>query len=422
MTPENPVWVGATIGFNGQTWTNVGVRYKGNSSLRGAWGSGSLKLPFKLDFDEFEDDHPEVKNQRFYGFDQLSLGNNFSDAAWMRDSLAYDLLESAGLVAAHTAFYDVVVDYGEGPVNLGIYTAVEVIDDTVIARAFGDDSGNIYEADGRAATLSAGTEEQIEISFQKENNRQSGWSDIKRLYAVLHASTRTSDPAAWRSELESIFDVDTFLEWLALSGAMQHWDTYGAMTHNYYLYNNPETGRLTWISWDHNMILGSGGGPGGPRGPRGQAIVQPDTRQANTQPGEAQADSQQVHGLPALPADGAQPATGPAGQRPGRGMGPSRSVTLDKQSVGKSWPLIRFLLDDPVYSATYVRYVESISADVFVPSRLEAKYQAWAALLAPYADRDGARAQFDAAVQELTAKTHQQSEVMAAFLATQQGR
>lgn len=36
---------------------------------------GDSKLPLKLDFDEFEDDYPEIENQRFYGFKQLSLAN-----------------------------------------------------------------------------------------------------------------------------------------------------------------------------------------------------------------------------------------------------------------------------------------------------------------------------------------------------------
>ena len=63
------------------------------------------------------------------------------------------------LVAAETAFYDLILDYGEGPVNLVLYTMVEVIDDTVIPRYFADDSGNIYEGDGRAASVAKGTPE-----------------------------------------------------------------------------------------------------------------------------------------------------------------------------------------------------------------------------------------------------------------------
>lgn len=39
---------------------------------------------------------------------------------------------------------------------------------------------------------------------------------------------------------------------------MQNWDTYGRMTHNYYLYNNPESGKLEWIPWDNNEALQDG--------------------------------------------------------------------------------------------------------------------------------------------------------------------
>lgn len=368
FTTENPMWVEATVEFDGQTWTHVGVRYKGNSTLMSAWRSGSLKLPFKFDFDEWEDDYPEIKNQRFYGFKQLSLGNNAGDSTYMHDALAYDLLEEAGLPAAETAFYEVTLDYGEGPVSLGIYTVVEVIDDTVVEKVFGDDSGNLYEADGRAATLAAGVAAQIEESFQKENNEDGDWSDIEELHATLNSELRTTDPEAWMAEMEAIFDVDTFLEWLAVSAVMQHWDTYGGMNHNWYIYDNPETGQLTWISWDHDHTFEGGGGMGGPMGgfrPGGPAGQDERAEQAG------QAD--------------------PAAQerfmrRGGPGLGGS---SLDKADVGEEWPLIRYLLDQPEYSESYVSYMAAFMDEVFTPDELAAKVQAWGALLAPYAEAAG---------------------------------
>lgn len=375
FTSVNPMWVPATIEFNGNTWTNVGVRYKGNSSLQSAWREGSEKLPLKLDFDQFEDDYPEIENQRFYGFKQLSLANGFGDATFMRDTITYDLLEDAGLVAAETAAYEIILDYGEGPVSLGLYTAIEVIDDTVIDRTFGDDSGNIYEGDGTAASFAEGTFDQIADSFQKENNDDTDWSDIEALYNVLHADQRTTDPEAWRASLEAIFDVDTFLEWLAISAVLQHWDTYGNMTHNYYLYNNPETGQLTWISWDHNLVLGGSGGPGGGGFPGGNNNAQ-----------------------------------GNGGG--GRG-GPSRTVTFDKADVGENWPLIRYLLDDPVYSAQYRTSLEE-TATLFDADALAAKYQSLAALLAPYTEDEAA---FNTAVEQLTEQTYARAEALAEFLA-----
>ncbi|NUM43512.1 MAG: CotH kinase family protein [Anaerolineales bacterium] len=373
FTSVNPMWVAATIEFNGNTWTNVGVRYKGNSSLQSAWREGSDKLPLKLDFDEFEDDYPEIENQRFYGFKQLSLANGFGDATFMRDTITYDLLEDAGLVAAETAAYEVILDYGEGPVSLGLYTMIEVVDDTVIDRTFGDDSGNIYEGDGPAASFAEGTFDQIADSFQKENNDGTGWSDLETLYNILHSDQRTTDPEAWRASLEAIFDVDTFLEWLALSATLQHWDTYGNMTHNYYLYNNPATGQLTWISWDHNLVLGGSGGPGGGGFPGG----------GNNAGGDG-----------------------------GRG-GPSRTVTFDKTEVGENWPLIRYLLDDPVYNAQYLSALEE-TVPLFNADALAAKYQSLATLLAPYVEDEAA---FNTAVEQLTEQTYAQAEALEAFLA-----
>ncbi|MEZ4595052.1 MAG: CotH kinase family protein [Chloroflexota bacterium] len=369
LIAENPMWVAATIEFEGQTWTHVGVRYKGNSSLLSSWNEGTLKLPLKLDFDEFEDDYPEIDNQRFFGFKQLSLANGFGDETFMHDTITYDLLEEAGLPAAETAYYEIILDYGEGPVSLGLYTMVEVIDDTAVSRIFGDDKGNIYEGDGTAASLAEGTFEQIADSFQKENNEDAAdWSDIETLYTVLHDNTRTTDPAAWRENLEAVFDVDGFLEWLAISAVIQHWDAYGRMSHNFYLYNNPDTGQLTWISWDHNLVLSGANSPGG--GGRG-------------------------------------------------GPGGGNEVSLDKADVGDNWPLIRYLLDDPTYYEKYVGYLAE-TADLFDPDVMIAKYEALAALIQPYAAADEGEAVFETAVSELISLTQTQADKLATFLDEQE--
>ena len=179
-----------------------------------------MKLPFKFDFDEFEEDYPAIKNQRFFGFKQLSLASNYGDPAGMRDSLVYELLEEAGLPSLRTAPYAVVLDYGEGPVRLGLYTMVEVVDDTGIPSYFGSDDGNIYEGAGYGASLSSQNAHLIEESFETKNNEdEADWSDIWALYEVLHSEKRKRDPVAWRTDLEAIFDVDGFLEWLVQVGA-----------------------------------------------------------------------------------------------------------------------------------------------------------------------------------------------------------
>ena len=366
---ENPDWFPGTIEFGGKTWTNVGVRFKGNSSLRSSWTSGTDRIPFKLDFDEFEGDHPEIADQRFYGFKQLSLGNNFSDPSFIRETVGYGILGEAGLVAAKTAAYEVLLDRGEGPASLGLYTAIEVIDDTVIRRSFKDASGNIYEADGTAASLAEGVQGQIERSFEAEGGENPDWSDIQALYAAIHSAERTGNPAAWRSRLEAIFDVEVFLEWLALAGAMVHWDTYGSMSHNYYLYNNPETGRLTWISWDHNQVLSGAGGGGG-------------------------------------------------AARPGGGGGMRMSTSLDRAEVTAQWPLIRYLLDQPEYHSRYVSYLRENLNGPFSAERLERWYRELEAVIAPHVPA-ASREAFSAAIDSLAATTRTQNQAVRDFLAKQ---
>jgi hypothetical protein len=277
-------------------------------------------------------------------------------------------LQEAGLPAAETAFYEVVLDYGEGPVSLGLYTMIEVVDDTVVGRYFGSDDGNIYEGEGAAASFAASTFDRIEESFQKENNEEDAdWSDIESLFKVLHDDQRTGDPAAWRANLESVFDVDAFLEWLAISAVIQHWDAYGNMSHNYYLYHDPDSGQLAWISWDHNQAMSSGMGGGDRRGPG------------------------------------------------------ARTVSLDKADVDDNWPLIRYLLDDPVYYARYLDYLAETIAGPFDPDHMVEAYREWAELIEPYAAADVGAGAFDEAVQQLIEHAYERADAVQAFLSASEG-
>ncbi len=354
FTTEIPIWVAADIEFEGDVWTDVGLRFKGNSSLMNTWSSGSLEMPFKLDFDEFEDENPAIENQRFYGFKQLSLSNNFNDATFMRDTVTSDIMAEAGITSAETAFYELFVDYGDGPVSFGLYTMIEVIDDTVIERVFGSDDGNIYESDGTAVSLAVGTFDGISSSFQKENNEdEANWGDIETLYTVLHSETRQTDPEAWKTELEAVFDVDTFLNWLAINTVIENWDTYGAMTHNFYLYNDPETGLLTWIPWDHNEALKEG-------------------RRSN--------------------------------------------VTLEMDGIGDEWPLISYLLADSEYYSAYVQYVDEAIHTVFVADEMAEKYVEIANLIEPYAAATVGADTFTQAVQALIDHTYDRAAEAERFL------
>ena len=320
---DDPVFVPAEVFYNGIEWYRVGIRFKGNSSLQGSWTRGVMKLPFKLDFDEFEDDYPQINNQRFYGFKKFSLKNNYDDQSFMREKVVADIFAESGLAVSHTAFYALYVDHGDGPEYFGLYTLTEEVDDTVIKTQFSEDNGNLYKPEGTGASFESGTFN--EAGFEKKTNEDDeDWTDIQALFATLHDGTRTSAPESWRAALDVALDTKVFLQWLAVNTVVQNWDTYGRMTQNYYLYNNPGNGLLTWIPWDNNEAL-----------------------------------------------------------QQGKLMG---ALALDFSNIQRgAWPLIEYLYGDDIYRTQYDAFVRETVEGPFEVDYIQQVYAYYAALIEPYA-------------------------------------
>lgn len=313
FSDETPIYVPCTVEFNGKKWYYVGIRYKGNSSLHSSYNMGIDKYPLRLDFDKFEDEHPEIWNQCFYGFNELSMGNNFKDVSFMRQKVADDIMRDFGIPSARSAYYRVYIDNGSGTQYYGLYTMCEVVFDTHLANAFGSETGNCYKPDGDAASFESGTFNTEELE-KKTNEAVADWSDLQELYDILHDGSRTSNPSQWRSDLDARFDTDIFLKWLAANTTFQNWDTYGNMTHNYYLYTDPADNKIKWIPWDNNESFSSGGGPNGP-------------------------------------------------------------LDFDFNSVGNDWPLIRYLIDDATYKAKYDQYIQDFIDGPYEETVMNQRFQ-----------------------------------------------
>jgi spore coat protein H len=357
---SDPIWIPCSVNFDDKEWYHVGIRYKGNSSLGSTYLLGLEKFSFKLDFDEFENDYPEIGDQRFYGFKQLNLKNNYDDASLMREKVGSDLFLDFGLAGPQTAFCVVYVDFGSGPVYFGVYTLVEEVDDTVLDNQFGESAGNLYKPDGTAASFASGTYNDSQME-KKNNEDLDDYLDVYDLYTIINSSDRTTDNDTWKTNLNSVLDVDVFLKWLAANITMQNWDTYGLMTHNYYLYNNTANGLLTWIPWDNNEALQEGK------------------------------------------------------------QGGARSMSLE--DVDNSWPLIRYLANDDQYLERYKYYMLQFCEDVFDPESMTSLYGKYYDLLKEfaYAEISGysflrSDADFDAGVEELINHVSARNNAMESFL------
>ena len=310
FSDETPVYVPCEFYFNGKQWYHVGVRYKGNSSLYGPYNSGIGKLPLRFDFDEFEDTYPEIWDQTFYGFRELSMSNNYKDASFMRQKTADAILRDFGVPTTRSAYYRVYIDHGDGPVYFGLYTMVEVVFDTFLDNYFGSSTGNCYKPDGDAASWEEGSFNTSELE-KKTNETAGDWSDLQAFYNALHDGTRTTNPTQWRAGLDAVFDTNGFLKWLAANTTFQNWDVYGRMTHNYYLYHDPADDLIKWIPWDHN---------------------------------ESFAD---------------------------QGMG---ALDFEMTGIGTQWPLISYLLDDATYKAAYDQHIQDFIDGVYAESAMSNRF------------------------------------------------
>lgn len=313
-----PITVPCTILFNNEKWKNVGIRYKGNSSLRSAYQQGVKKLSFKLDFDEFEDEYPEIKNQRFYGFKQLNLKNNYDDPSLIREKVASDLFSEFGLLSPKTSFYQVYVDYGEGSKYFGLYTMVEEVDDTLIKNAFSGSKGNLYKPESFGASFAKDSFRSSDMN-KKSNKKAKDYSDVQQLYTVLNSSLRTENVERWKTQLSEIFDVPVFLKWLAANTVMQNWDSYGNMPHNYFLYNNPTNHKLVWIPWDNNEAFQQGK------------------------------------------------------------MGGALPLSLD--NINEEWPLIKYIIDDNAWKNQYKKNLAEFSTNIFNTDKMILSYTTYEELL-----------------------------------------
>lgn len=251
---DDPIYIPATLVMGDQVWAQVGFRFKGNSSLSSAVRQGVEKYPFRLDLDRYEDDFPELEDQRFYGFGDLKFSSGYLDSTFQRDKLAADVFRDAGVPAARGGFVRIHVDTGDGPVYWGLYTVFEDPAGEMLDDWFGDDSGNAYQPEDGTADLQSFDA----ADFQKKTNEdEADFSDVIAFIDALNAWD--ADPEAWRAGLEATFDMDGFIRYLALNNLIGNWDAYGVMAHNYYLYGDPaDGGRLTWIPWDFNEAWGGG--------------------------------------------------------------------------------------------------------------------------------------------------------------------
>lgn len=126
--------------IDGETYENVAIRGKGNTSLTQVEQYGNSRYSFKVEFDHYDN------ALNYYGLDKLSLNNLIQDNTMLKDYLCYQLMGSFGVDAPLCSFVYITVN-GE---DWGLYLAVEGVEESFLQRNYGSSYGELYKLDSQS--------------------------------------------------------------------------------------------------------------------------------------------------------------------------------------------------------------------------------------------------------------------------------
>ena len=134
---ESEEYSACNVIIDGEAMKNVGIRAKGNTSLSSVRNMNSSRYSFKIEFDQFEN------GKTYHGLDKLCLNNIIQDNTYMKDYLAYTLMNDFGVDAPLCSYAYITVN-GE---DWGLYLAVEAIENSFLERNYGKNYGDLYKPD-----------------------------------------------------------------------------------------------------------------------------------------------------------------------------------------------------------------------------------------------------------------------------------
>ncbi len=225
-------YTAVNVEIDGIRMDSVGIRIKGNGFDPGmGWDKHQ---PFRLKFSKFRPD------QRFEGLKDVNLHTH--DLA--TNFVGYNIWCTAGIPAPRTSFAKLWID-GE---YVGFYMLVDEIEKVFLKRHFGNNDGNLYKADMKGAYLSwLGWDPTAYGAYEPETNEDT--TDKSDLIALLNAIHNTPENTLTDS-IAAHLNLDSFLTSLAIEMYICKGDAFYDSGHNYFLYNNEETGRFEYLPWD----------------------------------------------------------------------------------------------------------------------------------------------------------------------------
>lgn len=285
---ESEEYYTCTLEIDGETYKNVAIRGKGNTSLTKVAAYGNDRYSFKVEFDRYD------SSVTYHGLDKLCLNNIIQDNTYMKDYLCYRLMAEMGVASPLCSYVYVSVNGSDW----GLYLAVEGVEESFLQRNYGSDYGELYKPDSQSMGGGRGNGKGFDMDdFDPAENAgdnakpdgKGGGRDVMNSsddtllkyidddpdsYSNIFDNAKTDVSKSDKKRLiaalkalsgdepESAVDVDAVIRYFVVHNFVLNFDSYtGSMIHNYYLYE--DDGQMQMIPWDYNLAFGAFQSAGG---------------------------------------------------------------------------------------------------------------------------------------------------------------
>jgi spore coat protein CotH len=241
-------WSQGDLSFDGKTFKDVGIRYKGNYTYMAT--ARSLKKSLKLDMDR------NVKGQKLDGLTMLNLHCGVSDPWKAREAFSFAFFRSAGVPAPRTSILELTLTVPDkyDKEYVGVYTLTEQVNKGFLKRHFKDGSGMVLKPEGLQGGLAHFGSNWMAYENRYRPEDPPTDDQKKRLIDFTRLINNGSDEEFAR-DIGSYLDVDAFLRFIAANALLSNMDSYLGYGHNYYLYLVPSTNKFVFIPWDLDLSL-----------------------------------------------------------------------------------------------------------------------------------------------------------------------
>lgn len=231
----------ADMVVDGVTYTNVGVRIRGNTSFT-ALPSGSQKFSLNIEMDAVNTE------QSLMGYSSLNFNNGFHDPTFCREVLYNNYV--AQFIANPRANHIVLNLNGT---SWGVYINVQQFNKTMLAPHFPDTTGLRIKCANNPNGPGLSYNGATSAGYTGYEIKDAG--GLADPYAPLIAACNTLSTAAltnWQSALDPTFAVDKSIWSVVFENILTDDDSYVNKGADFMLYRNPTDGRMHLLQTDAN--------------------------------------------------------------------------------------------------------------------------------------------------------------------------